>query len=176
MTLLGRARVSTDDQATAPQIDALLGAGCSKVYEDWISGTVQSQTGLDRAIADVESGDTLVVWKLDRLGRSLRRDVPWLFGFLAVVHDASSGRILRRARQAPAWTPGASVRVSTTRACLFRAADATRVSAAHFGYHRTAHGSNAVRLASRIYAERRGPLSLMLTNRVSRTIDEWPAG
>jgi hypothetical protein len=70
--LVGYARVSTDEQTTALQLDALRAAGCAVIHEDAASGALRSRPGLERAIADLAPGDTLVVWKLDRLGRSLR--------------------------------------------------------------------------------------------------------
>ncbi len=70
--LIGYARVSTDEQTTALQIDALHAAGCAAIHEDSASGASRSRPGLDRAIEDLRAGDTLVVWRLDRLGRSLR--------------------------------------------------------------------------------------------------------
>jgi len=70
--LVGYARVSTDEQTTALQLDALSSAGCAVIHEDSASGASRSRPGLDRALADVAAGDTLVIWKLDRLGRSIR--------------------------------------------------------------------------------------------------------
>jgi DNA invertase Pin-like site-specific DNA recombinase len=69
---IGYARVSTQDQNTALQHDALILAGCHAIYEDRISGMSRSRDGLDAALADITAGDRLVVWRLDRLGRSLR--------------------------------------------------------------------------------------------------------
>jgi len=70
--LIGYARVSTDDQNLALQRDALSAAGCERVFEDQgISGTTRVRLGLDSALTALASGDVLVVWKLDRLGRSL---------------------------------------------------------------------------------------------------------
>lgn len=68
---IGYARVSTVDQNPALQHDALKAAGCEKIFADEVSGSVTVRRGLDRALAALEAGDTLVVWKLDRLGRSL---------------------------------------------------------------------------------------------------------
>ena len=68
---VGYARVSTTDQDTALQLDALAGAGCGKVFEDRASGAQVNRTGLRDALAYVHEGDVLVTWKLDRLGRSL---------------------------------------------------------------------------------------------------------
>jgi len=70
--LVGYARVSTNEQTTALQLDALRAAGVDVVHEDSASGASRSRPGLGRAIEDLRAGDTLVVWRLDRLGRSLR--------------------------------------------------------------------------------------------------------
>ena len=69
---IGYARVSTDEQTTRLQLDALRSAGCATIHEDSASGVSRSRPGLSRALADLTVGDTLVVWRLDRLGRSLR--------------------------------------------------------------------------------------------------------
>ena len=70
--LIGYARVSTDDQTPALQLDALRGAGVTEVFEDrGISGAARDRPGLRRALAALQADDVLVVWKLDRLGRSL---------------------------------------------------------------------------------------------------------
>jgi DNA invertase Pin-like site-specific DNA recombinase len=70
--LIGYARVSTSDQNLNLQKDALLKIGCEKIYEDEISGTIKSRPGLDKTLEMLRTGDTLVVWKLDRLGRSVK--------------------------------------------------------------------------------------------------------
>lgn len=76
--LIGYARVSTGDQSLDLQIQALQRLGCDKIYSDHgISGSVSSRPGLDRAMARLKPGDTLAVWRLDRLGRSLPHLV-WL--------------------------------------------------------------------------------------------------
>ena len=69
--LVGYARVSTAEQSLALQRDALQAAGCGKVFEDVLSGAKADRPGLRAALDYVRGGDTLVVWKLDRLGRSL---------------------------------------------------------------------------------------------------------
>jgi DNA invertase Pin-like site-specific DNA recombinase len=70
--LIGYARVSTNDQTINLQRDALKTAGCKRIYGDQgVNGAVTRRRGLDRALASLKPGDTLVVWKLDRLGRSL---------------------------------------------------------------------------------------------------------
>lgn len=70
--LIGYARVSTADQTLNLQQDALAKSGCSKIFTDIISGSKLERQGLDEALAYVRDGDTLVVWRLDRLGRSLK--------------------------------------------------------------------------------------------------------
>jgi DNA invertase Pin-like site-specific DNA recombinase len=69
----GYARVSTDDQKPALQLDALKRAGCEKVFrDDGLSGAIRNRPALLRCLKKLQRGDTLIVWKLDRLGRSLR--------------------------------------------------------------------------------------------------------
>src|SRR5687767_648949 len=70
--LIGYARVSTTDQTLALQQDALQQAGCERVLTDLASGGAVERKGLEDALGFARTGDTLVVWKLDRLGRSLR--------------------------------------------------------------------------------------------------------
>ena len=70
--LIGYARVSTEDQNLDLQIDDLKKAGCEKVYQEKVSGSKERRAELEEALSYVRKGDTLVVWKLDRLGRSLR--------------------------------------------------------------------------------------------------------
>ena len=69
---IGYARVSTGDQNLDLQRDALKAADCDRIFSDeGLSGTTTRRPGLDAALAALSSGDTLVVWKIDRLGRSL---------------------------------------------------------------------------------------------------------
>lgn len=70
--LIGYARVSTQDQSMNLQKDALTKAGCKEVFEDIISGSKSEREGLEKILKYVRPGDTVVVWKLDRLGRSLK--------------------------------------------------------------------------------------------------------
>jgi DNA invertase Pin-like site-specific DNA recombinase len=69
--LIGYARVSTHEQTLNLQQDALQKAGCHKLFTDTASGAKSERKGLDEVLAYVRKGDTLVVWRLDRLGRSL---------------------------------------------------------------------------------------------------------
>jgi DNA invertase Pin-like site-specific DNA recombinase len=70
--LIGYARVSTQDQTLDLQTDALTRAGCDKIFTDTASGAKFSRPGLAEAMSHLRSGDTLVVWRLDRLGRTLK--------------------------------------------------------------------------------------------------------
>ena len=72
MALIGYARISTTEQKLEPQVDALKAAGCETVFEDVISGAKAERPGLNNALAFLRKGDTLLVWKLDRLGRSMK--------------------------------------------------------------------------------------------------------
>jgi DNA invertase Pin-like site-specific DNA recombinase len=85
--LIGYARVSTADQNLALQRDALNAAGCRKIYTDTISGAKTSRPGLDKALEHLRDGDTLVVWKLDRLGRSVKN----LIAFTDQLESAGIG-------------------------------------------------------------------------------------
>ena len=71
MALIGYARVSTVEQDTALQTDALNKAGCERVFEDTGSGAKADRPGLVAALAYLRNGNVLAVWRLDRLGRSL---------------------------------------------------------------------------------------------------------
>jgi len=70
--LVGYARVATRDEDSGRQIDALKSAGCQRVFTDEGSGPLPERPGLGNLLAEVRSGDTVVVCRLDRLGRSLR--------------------------------------------------------------------------------------------------------
>ena len=70
--LIGYARISTEEQSMDLQVDALKKAGCEKVFQETVSGAKEERVLLQEALEYVRKGDTLVVWRLDRLGRSLR--------------------------------------------------------------------------------------------------------
>lgn len=69
---IGYARVSTGDQNLDLQVDALQQAGCERIFTDQVSGVSSERPGLTTALSHLRPGDTLVVWRLDRLGRSLK--------------------------------------------------------------------------------------------------------
>lgn len=86
--LIGYARVSTEEQSLDLQLRALETAGCGKIFKDrGVSGAVNKRRGLDRALKCAKSGDVLVVWKLDRLGRSL----PHLIDTITALRDRDVG-------------------------------------------------------------------------------------
>lgn len=68
---IGYARVSREDQNLALQHDALKAAGCDEIFEDKVTGATMKRPGLDQVLARLQPGDELVVWKFDRLGRSM---------------------------------------------------------------------------------------------------------
>lgn len=76
--LIGYARVSTTDQNLDLQVEALKKAGCQKIYEDRTSGSRAERPGLAKAMDALREGDTLVVWKLDRLGRSFKNLIDFV--------------------------------------------------------------------------------------------------
>jgi DNA invertase Pin-like site-specific DNA recombinase len=80
---IGYARVSTRDQKANLQVDALKQAGCERIYQDIASGAKSARPELDKLLANIRAGDAVVIWKLDRLGRSLKHLVE-LVGELAV--------------------------------------------------------------------------------------------
>jgi len=90
--LLGYERVSTDDQNLALQHDALQAAGCHKFFSDKISGVKAERPGLKQALKFAREGDTLVVWRLDRLGRSLK-------DLIALVEELEKRKIGLRSLQ-----------------------------------------------------------------------------
>ena len=84
--LIGYARVSTQDQNLELQIDALTKAGCHRLFDDKMSGSRAERPGLAKALDMLREGDTLVVWKLGRLGRSVKNLVD-LVGQLHQPHQ-----------------------------------------------------------------------------------------
>jgi DNA invertase Pin-like site-specific DNA recombinase len=82
--LIGYARISTQDQNFDLQLEALNQAGCQKVFQDKMSGAQAERPGLTKALEMLRKDDTLVVWKLDRLGRNVKNLVD-LVGKLATL-------------------------------------------------------------------------------------------
>lgn len=76
--LIGYARVSTAEQSLDLQLDALTKAGCERTFTDRLSGAAPKRPGLSGALSHLRSGDALVVWKLDRLGRTVRQLVEFV--------------------------------------------------------------------------------------------------
>jgi DNA invertase Pin-like site-specific DNA recombinase len=70
--LIGYARVSTPEQDLTPQLEALRNAGCERTFSDKASGAKANRAGLAEALSHARAGDVLVVWKLDRLGRTMK--------------------------------------------------------------------------------------------------------
>ena len=79
--LIGYARVSTWDQNSDLQVDALTEIGCTRIFTDHASGTRTDRPQMEACLDYVRPGDTVVVWRLDRLGRSLRHLVDTVSGF-----------------------------------------------------------------------------------------------
>ena len=84
--LLGYARVSTDEQNPDLQTDALQAAGCARVFTDVASGATRARPQLDLLLDYAREGDTVVVWRLDRLGRSMQ-------DLVAILNDMKTRRI-----------------------------------------------------------------------------------
>lgn len=99
--LIGYARVSKQQQDEALQLDALTTAGCKKIFTDKITGSTFERKELTAALAYVRDGDTLVVWKLDRLGRSLKH----LIDLLTTLQNRAIG-FISLTEQLDTTTPG----------------------------------------------------------------------
>jgi DNA invertase Pin-like site-specific DNA recombinase len=102
---IGYARVSTQDQTLNLQKDALEKLGCKKIFTDTASGAKTERIGLEEALEYVREGDTLVVWRLDRLGRSLKHLIETIsqldtckIGFKSLTEDidttTSGGKLI----------------------------------------------------------------------------------
>jgi DNA invertase Pin-like site-specific DNA recombinase len=102
---LGYARVSTKDQHLELQIDALTKAGCEKIYQDIASGARTERPALNEMINQLRPGDVLVIWKLDRLGRSLNH-------LIGLVNDLMKKNIGLQSLHDPIDTTTAQGRLS----------------------------------------------------------------
>ena len=78
---IGYARVSTEEQNLNLQLDALSKEGCDKIFQDTASGAKEDREGLLEALNHLRPGDTLIVWKLDRLGRSMKQLIEICISF-----------------------------------------------------------------------------------------------
>lgn len=94
---VGYARVSTEDQSNAMQIAALKGAGCEMIFQESASGAQRDRTKLQEALQYLRHSDTLVVWKMDRLARSLRQLIETVdqlgerdIGFISLTEDINT--------------------------------------------------------------------------------------
>lgn len=105
MERVGYARVSTSEQDSTLQRDALTKAGCKRIFEDTVSGATEDRSGLNEALNYLRDGDVLVVWRLDRLGRSLPHLIKVIsnlenrgVGFQSLTEDinttTSGGRLI----------------------------------------------------------------------------------
>jgi DNA invertase Pin-like site-specific DNA recombinase len=121
--LVGYARVSTHEQDLSLQLDDLKRAGCEKIFEDKASGAKTDRPGLQEALEYVRTGDNLLVWRLDRLGRSLIHLIKTVsqleergIGFRSLqeaIDTTSSGgrlifQIFGRTKSYPGTDPGRS--------------------------------------------------------------------
>lgn len=84
--IIGYSRVSTQDQNSELQLDALAGAGCEQVFDEKATGALRERPELTACLRTLRKGDTLVVWKLDRLARSLK-------DLVEIVHDLNSRQV-----------------------------------------------------------------------------------
>ena len=84
--LVGYARISTAAQSPASQLDALKAAGCERVFTETASGAQRSRPELHQALETMRKGDVLVVWRLDRLARSVRQLVDTAADLQVVSH------------------------------------------------------------------------------------------
>ena len=103
---IGYARISTRDQNQELQLDALDRAGCKRIFTDKLSGAQVERPGLSEALSHLREADTLVVWKLDRLGRSVKGLVDLKLSFLEhLTHTSFISRKVGFSRRCPSILP-----------------------------------------------------------------------
>ena len=140
--LIGYARVSTADQDLSLQLDALTAAGCEKVFTDKASGTKANRDGLAEALAYAREGDSLVVWKLDRLGRSMK-------GLVDLAADLEARKVDLRS-----LTDGIDTKTAAGR-FFFHVMAALAVMERELILERTKAGLEAARRAGRVGGRKR---------------------
>jgi hypothetical protein len=156
--LIGYARVSTLDQKPALQIDALKSAGCERIFTEKASGAQRERPELKAALDYIREGDTLVVWKLDRLASSMRQLIETVEDLHSRVSScARSPRASTRQRLADGWCSTSSARWLSSSAPSSASAPAL-ASRPHASAARRAAGP-----------ERSAPKTLPLLKRCSQT-------
>src|SRR5688500_1168488 len=173
---IGYARVSTDEQTLHLQRDALTAAGCVRLFTDTASGARAERPGLTEALDHLRPGDTLVVWRLDRLGRSLRHLIETVMapeqrgiGFKslneAIDTTSSNGKLIFHIFGALAEFERELIR-ERTRACLTAA-----LARGRLGGRRKALGDpQKLALARALYANKQTPIATICrTLKVSRS-------
>ena len=176
--LIGYARVSTHDQTLALQQDALKQAGCERIFTDTASGAKADRPGLEEAAGFARSGDTLVVWKLDRLGRSLPHLIETIsglqergIGFKSLTEQidttTSGGKLIFHVFAALAEFERDVIRERTQAGLT-----AARARGRHGGHPRAAalNDIKKVALAQRLYEDKKNSIDdICKTLRVSRS-------
>ena len=162
--LIGYARVSTHDQTLNLQKDALQQAGCSKIFTDTASGAQADRVGLQEAIQYARAGDTLVVWRLDRLGRSLTHLITTItklqerqIGFMSITENidttTSGGKLVVHIFGALAEFERDIIRERTKAGLL-----AARARGRRGGRPKTLMG-NKVAMAQALYNDKNNPIA-----------------
>ena len=159
---VGYARVSTHDQHLALQLDALRKAGCRQVYEEVVSGARADRPVLQQALAHLRKGDVLMIWKLDRLGRSLRH-------LIEVVSDLAQRGIGFKSLQEHLDTTTSSGKL------VFHMFGALAEFERDLIRERTHAGLTAARARGRLGGRPRGPMRLAWLNPMAGPPRRLPA-
>lgn len=172
---IGYARVSSGEQNLDLQRDALTAAGCMVFEDEGVSGTARRRPGLDRALAGLKPGDTLVTWRLDRLGRSLPHLIELVAGLQdrgcgfaslneAIDTTSAGGKLVFHIMGALAEFERALI-VERTRAGMTSA----RVRGRHLGRPRALTGAQLAKAAGEIAADRETIASMAALLGVNRS-------
>jgi len=162
---IGYARVSKEDQHLALQLDDLHRAGCERILEDTITGTSADRPSLTRVLEELRPGDTLVVWRLDRLGRSLRHLIDLIttldergIGFKSTTEQidttTSGGKLIFHIFGALAEFERNLIRERTMAGLA-----AARARGRHGGRPRKLPTDGKVQLARTLYREKQRPIA-----------------